>query len=281
MLSLRVHYLFSWFLLLVLTSCEPGVSEPHSRGGRVSGELFYQGILFGDGVVADLVPEIRNHRRLADMVPNKSSLIATREFQKRVISAIQSTDADFFRAFEEAMRSGDPLRIDRAIRDAAELTLNVVSSLPEIQGLREQIRKDPSILDRITIEVVEQGAKNHGDPKVYERALQASIATFLNNGEVNGGFLTPSEEAPVLVAAVAIAITIVAVQSYALAVNIATAVNFAVAVNATVTVNFDDGGGGDGDCEPEEIDCLTYHDPEKVTLLHERTIFSIAERFQE
>ncbi|MED4322829.1 sporulation delaying protein family toxin [Weizmannia sp. CD-2023] len=83
---------------------------------KYGGETIFKGLLFGQGPVSKLFPEI--------WTPKISKKISTEENKKAVAFIIQEMkklDPSFFVRFKEKITSGDQLKVDEAMREGAEL----------------------------------------------------------------------------------------------------------------------------------------------------------------
>ena len=194
----------------------------------------YRGIFLADGPVADFVPEIRDELRLSNLTEDSDVLRAVRSLHDRIIRKLEETRPGFLRAFGASMRSGDHLEIDRALEEAAVVTTEALSHMPEIAELRKEMKEDPTLRDHLLEEMKRTEGADKLPPGEIEKALDLLLAESLESkGSESLHVIEASIVALIVaVAAVVAAITVVAAQSYALVLNVAGAVNFAAALVA-------------------------------------------------
>jgi SdpC family antimicrobial peptide len=258
-----VAALFSYGLVL------PGLgARPKTPVETYSGEDLYRGILLAYGPVVERIPEIRDHIRPSFDGGNPRLLRAVELFQDQLIDALGARHPGFFDAFGAAMRSGDHLRIQETLLDAARITLETLRQSPSIKTVGRDLRDDPDRVKALLKSLrANPGLEGTTDAELMQ-AVEAVVS--LSVADQEAGFDDPytvdSSIVAVLVAVAAIvaAITVVAASSYAAVLNVAGAVNFYLAVVATTSTYVTSG--------PK----LT---PEGMSLLQEQLIDSIALTF--
>lgn len=87
------------------------------RVAGLDGETIFRGIFFGKEPVAGLFPEL--WRKLPNVEPGEAARLA--ELENQIIERMKSLDPSFFDRFREDMTSGNHLRIDEGLKEAASL----------------------------------------------------------------------------------------------------------------------------------------------------------------
>lgn len=88
----------------------------------LDGETIFRGIFFGKGPVAELFPELWSHSPRLE--PDEAAKLA--ELENRIVERMKSLDPSFFDRFRKAMTSGNHLRIDDGLKEAARLFVKAV-----------------------------------------------------------------------------------------------------------------------------------------------------------
>ncbi|HEX5759114.1 MAG TPA: hypothetical protein VF121_07965 [Thermoanaerobaculia bacterium] len=202
-----------------------------------SGEDIYRGVFLGHGPVADLLPEVRNHLAIDNYVVEPRERATIRRFHDRLVGALANAEPTFFDELENAFTSGDHLVIERSLEWAGQKTLHTLSLLPEIQGLRRAIERDPEVLTEVNESIRKAQGGEGFDPATLEAAIALAVGQSLTAASTSPYTANSSIVAVlVAVAAVVAAITVLALQSYAAIFNVAAAVTFAAAVVALIKI---------------------------------------------
>lgn len=197
-----------------------------------TGEQLYRGLLFGDGPVAEVIPQVRDHYRVTNFVTTVEELQLVRATQDRIISAIDETAPEFFRDFRSMIRSGDHFMVQKALREAADVTLRAIGSIPEVKELRARFAEDPSLRDQMLADLRSTDPEYQHTDEEFATAADILLAgTFAEEDH-----LASIVAVFVAAAALVVTITVVLALSYATAINIAGAVNFYAALVATTAV---------------------------------------------
>src|ERR1700757_663558 len=106
------------FSALVLFGCGQGAGLKTDFSDR----QIFEGVMFGAGPVANLLPEARDHLRPELYARNPDELNAMADARAAMIEAIESAHPGFLAAFARAARSGDPAQAHLMITLAAEAT---------------------------------------------------------------------------------------------------------------------------------------------------------------
>lgn len=233
---LTVCAVFSAFFILhgggFVAAAQAAEARPYS------GEELYRGLVLAHGPVADLIPEIRDHYRVTNFVQDDDDLKMIEAAQDRIIGAIHDNHPTFFVDFADMVQSGDHLKIHQALEWASEVTLDSVSSLEEVQQLRQETEADATKRQDLLDEMKSAEGAEQLDEKDLDYGAELLLADTLEAIESPSPRVAFISIVAVIVAVAAIvaAITVVAAQSYALALNVAAAINVAAAVVAWVEV---------------------------------------------
>lgn len=288
--------------LLLVVACEQTPVGPFAAaGGRLalgaaakdlSGEAIYRGIVFGDGPVADLVPVIRAHGRLADRLKDDKKLHEVRKLEDRLVQAIQKTDPAFFAQFARDMRSGNPQVVDLALRRAGEVSLRAGSGLPEVEKVRELKKSDPKKYAELREALANGGAKAKqmvargkagrsadaapmvaADGETTDQ-VDLALAQLLDEGGPGGeASLSGIFVGLFIVGFLFIWLEAVLAQDYGVVLNIVAAINAWVAVFGTMYVVSGGGGGGGGGCGMDAFYC----EEQPYSLYYEQAVASTTE----
>lgn len=310
--------------MLLLAACEGGTalvtpsSEPviSAQGNsQYSGEDLFRGLLFSDGPVAGTIPELRKVGTMSDRVKDPSDLNKVRSFQNRVIAQIRASDPHFFATFEEDMRSGNPVRVEAALKRAATVAYHATVNSPDVKRLRDEFRKNPQLKQQLLDAARQQReeakkASGHGTKQAAtgqaSPSLSASSSTFATDAaaedpfdvmiaalleddgdpaEIAGWFISPT----FLVAVVWVFVY----AQLALAQDVAVVLNLYGAMNVNLVAFYDtyfwSVSGGIIEVSPDRCVYSEYEYPiepcgmlpyyEGSTVPHEQLIYSIATTF--
>jgi SdpC family antimicrobial peptide len=116
-------------LLLGSVSACVEVVEPRTPlDSTLDGETIFRGLVFGEGPVAEIFPEVWG--RVAAEPPSwtPEQREAARVIKRELITDIKRADPSFFERFHASMRSGQHVRIARAMDESAALFTAVVEA---------------------------------------------------------------------------------------------------------------------------------------------------------
>lgn len=114
-----------------LVSCCVYAGPNGGTSREFSGESIFRGLFFGSGPVAGMFPELWRdaRRRTLQTLRERPDHVAALEAVERVVlQHITSHDAGFMDDFGAAMRSGDHLRIDAALKGASSAILRALEA---------------------------------------------------------------------------------------------------------------------------------------------------------
>jgi SdpC family antimicrobial peptide len=127
---------------LVAAGCQfAGSADDIGPAPEYDGETLFRGVILGQGEVAELIPEIRDHYGLEQRVSSKEDRQANIETFDDIVAQVGATHPGYFDRFGAAMQSGDHVQIRRTLVEAAAITLDAVDQL----GISVEI---PELVDR-------------------------------------------------------------------------------------------------------------------------------------
>lgn len=117
---MRRRVLVAAILAAMVAGVVPALASGSQRA--LTGEDYFRGVFFVDGPAVERIASLD---RIAGGVEMNAE---SRSVQAQLIGAIERSQPQFFDRFERAMSSGDHLRIDAALLDAAEVLVEVAES---------------------------------------------------------------------------------------------------------------------------------------------------------
>lgn len=117
-------------------------SPPASAASQsFTGREILRGLMFGQGPVADLFPEITEILRSLEKRIPASERDRFHRAQDALLTKIDEAHPTFFETFRADMQSGDPLAIQAALRRMQRVVLSLAPlTQEEIEGYREEAR---------------------------------------------------------------------------------------------------------------------------------------------
>jgi SdpC family antimicrobial peptide len=101
---------------------------PLERAAVRSGEEMFRGIVFGEGTVGRMLPEVWGEGRDPSASLGREKLQRYERNKTTLIARMRTADADFFTRFGADVQSGDHLRIERAMDESAALIRQVAGA---------------------------------------------------------------------------------------------------------------------------------------------------------
>jgi SdpC family antimicrobial peptide len=128
-----------WLLPLVVAALAAGCDEAPiapgdarlSTAAYADAETMFKGLVFGNGYVADAIPEIRDNFKVEVLEAqglNKAELL---DVQSRILYQIKLKDPGFLNRFKSAMNSGDHYRIGSMLDTAGVVVNDAVNHTAE------------------------------------------------------------------------------------------------------------------------------------------------------
>lgn len=164
MKTLRTLILPALLVLGTITiGCDSGISgaETDEPTLKFSGEEVLRGLVFGEGPVADLFPELWNKQALADALAqlspeDRAAYHADMEKMRvqldDMLTELRTEDAGFLDRFGTALQSGNHVQIERALEEAKTA---LVAAAGRAAGLSEEA-------------IAAQQAQLNGDPEAVQ-----------------------------------------------------------------------------------------------------------------
>lgn len=186
------------------------------------GRTLFAGIVQGRGPVARMLPEIRDHFLIDELVPDGRARARVEASFDEILDAIEARSPDYFPAFAADIGSGDHLRVQGALERAGLMALRATFDLPGAEEALRQLQAHPEVLYRVATAMeteigelpFEVGALAGGSSDELERLIES--------------WSVPDDQNIKLVLAVGPFVWIAIVHHVAVAVNEAAAINFAV-----------------------------------------------------
>ena len=164
-LARNTAFMAMLLIAFLFTACDNRMVSPEEidakMGGAVAqrnitGKDYYLGIYFGQGVVADTVPEIRDNYAISQRNFTAEELATINHQRDELVSIVQNYDPNFFKWFESAIESGDHLIVKDAMRRASAVTLFAFLQTEEGQTALGEASK-PENIAKITEEINANG----------------------------------------------------------------------------------------------------------------------------
>ncbi len=178
----------------VLIGCGQGASVDTSA---YSDRQIFEGVVFGAGPVASLVPEARNHLAPELYARSADELSAMADARATVVDAIESAHPGFLSEFARAARSGDPAKVQAMLVRATGAITEAAASrsigvAPNVPATREPnvplALRDPNVPatrePNVPLESVRlQPAWELLTSRLFSEQLASSVATVLGRGD--------------------------------------------------------------------------------------------------
>ncbi len=174
-------------IVFTITACDDGIVTPEdvesgfgARGRNLTGQDYYLGIFFGQGVVADSIPEIRNNYAVSQKNFTDEEVATIDQQRDKLMAIVDQYDPNFFKWFESAIETGDHIIVKDSIRRASAVTLFAYLQTEEGQAALGEAN-DPENLARITDEINAHGGI--GEMSMDEVEGLLSSATSMTSPE--------------------------------------------------------------------------------------------------
>lgn len=123
-MRIRAGICLSVFLISTLCTAA-AMAAPTAREHRsYTGEEIFRGVFLGQGAVAKMFPEVWDNPAVRPYAAKLQTLKA-KAGTDVLVALLKQKDPTFFGRFEEAMTSGDPVRIDAAMTETSRLSKEV------------------------------------------------------------------------------------------------------------------------------------------------------------
>jgi SdpC family antimicrobial peptide len=131
-------------LITTLVACT--TSAPKLQPVLHDGHTLFEGIFFGVGMAGQQLPEIWHGKSASQRADSAEAARAIDIQRLNIVRNLERDNPTFFPDFALAIRSGDHLRIENALEDAAQ-KLNQSSG----NGVHTQLELDPELGTRVAI----------------------------------------------------------------------------------------------------------------------------------
>jgi len=179
-----------------------------------SGEEIFRGLMFAEGEVALLVPQVKvGQIQAEDIFTNPKDLEMVHNVREQIIANLHSTDPVFFESFRREMTSKNPDRIKTAYAKGCEKIVNGIKTLNSVKSGRESLEFDIKVT-----KVSHELAALNKDGTLDKSATQARLkAMILENSAQKpiGAEVTPQCIAAVVVGVIVLVAVIAGAAVYA------------------------------------------------------------------
>jgi len=97
-----------------------------------SGEELFNGIFFGQGEVASIIPEINNQAKMIDVL-NPEDLSRVQQIRLSLTNKLKEQNPNFFTDFKNAMQSGQHLKIEKMLKQTSEMLIQGILDLSNVK----------------------------------------------------------------------------------------------------------------------------------------------------
>lgn len=150
---------------LLFWSCSPkGEKAAGEAKATYSGEELFRGILFAEGKVADVLPDVKRIRELIKLQSlNEKQKQAVKTLQDSIIYRINKIDPNYLKTFQYNISSGNQVVITSAIKNASFMINNIL--LTSNKGLSQILdeRENKLLMARLSASKNLDALKNYKD----------------------------------------------------------------------------------------------------------------------
>lgn len=108
---------------IVACSGDPSLETTQEARTALSGEEVFRGIVFGEGYVAEQLPELWDNVVLPELTSEEH--VAQKIAKAQLVADIREADPTFFDRFGKEIQSGDHLRIQKMMDDSGTFLKNM------------------------------------------------------------------------------------------------------------------------------------------------------------
>jgi len=223
-----------------------------------TGEQLFKGLIFMDGPVADVIPELKDRMEVKKLVAlNTVQQSQEKQIENLIVHEIGVNDPGYFAAFKKAMTSGDQQVINVSLQGVQEVVMRALASylgikLDAVTSAKDQIGRiigrNPAAFQAMVAELQMKKVSS----KEFDEKMRSSLdmskgkidamlakdalseAAFMDaNKQLCGGCVACLS---VLACNVGVVVNVAGYINVALVGNVAVAINLAVALNIAITV---------------------------------------------
>ncbi len=131
--------LFFLSILLLSIICSKEKNNPVFKN-EYSGESLFRGVMYGEGPVADMIPQVvLNRISKEEIFSNKEELQVVDEIRSEILNIIKKNDPLFLSEFKQKISSHDPFKVQEALKLASS---KIYASLLEMYNIKTQQEKE-------------------------------------------------------------------------------------------------------------------------------------------
>ena len=111
-------------------------SDAAQSGQQFSEDALFRGIMFNEGQVADLIPQLKSNQiKPEDVFDKKEDVKAVYDTRDKILASIKKADPAFLAYFKKEVTSGNTERIKKAYKRGSE---RIYSSLLEVNNIHSR-----------------------------------------------------------------------------------------------------------------------------------------------
>lgn len=107
-----------------------------TAAGYADAETLFRGVMFGQGPIADSIPEIRDNLKVDLLATSGMPATQIVDLQNRLLARIKLNDSGFLARFKSAMNSGDQVEISMMLEEAGSQITQALRAVAEGDSLR-------------------------------------------------------------------------------------------------------------------------------------------------
>jgi SdpC family antimicrobial peptide len=240
---------------IVLLSFRNTTTHSHSN---YTGEQLFKGLIFMDGPVANLIPELRDRMEIKSLVAlNKDQLDQEKKMENLIVKQIRANNPAYFDGFRKAMTSGDQQLINATLVGVQDVVMRALASylgikLDALTSAREQINRivgrNPGEFQAAVaaLQTKKVSSKEFNERMGSSLKLNSDkISSLVAKGALSDAALQDANKQlcggcvaalSVLACNVGVVVNVAGYINVALVGNVAVALNAAIALNIYVTV---------------------------------------------
>lgn len=176
----KSYYKFSFIFLSILMlsiSC----SKEKNNVFAYSGEVLFRGIMYGEGPVADMIPQVSLNRiSKEEIFSDKEELQVVDEIRTEILRIIQKNNPLFLSDFQQKISSHDPLKIQEALKLASS---KVYDSLLEICNIKTNQEKE--FFNQELSNASENYVVSNSNGSLNKESTKEKVKNFISEGNRN------------------------------------------------------------------------------------------------
>ena len=174
-------------IIAYLTLCTFAMSACASEGPvapsrhvtPIDGEVLFRGLVFGEGAVAKIFPEIWGGKEIDDPSWTTEQRDAVVTTKTALIADMRTADPQFFDRYAASLQSGDRLRIERTLDESATLFQQVAAARLSTQGVGQRDATGTCLAGLVAVFVVAVATINVAGALNFVVAANFAVAANL------------------------------------------------------------------------------------------------------